>query len=266
MSQTIKKKPATKTQSESQISPQVKFFFWGSTGLIILAALGFVVTLIAFLFMSNSTSEESLDVGNYNTLPKAKSVEKASPTSDMLVTKAPERQKIIYPTITFIDPQIGEKDAPVTIIEYADFNCVYCAEVQPVLVELLQKYKGKIRLVWKNLPITGLHPTSFMAAEAALCAGEQDRFWEYHDELFANQGYFTSDMIVEFAESVNINVDEFSSCLESNKMAPRVEKSMQEAEDLLIDGTPHFYINEQEISGVADVDDFSRIIDIELGR
>jgi protein-disulfide isomerase len=255
--------PQTATPNSEINNPQIKFFLYSSTGLIVLAALFFILSSVWLIFKpSDNVIDKTLTQNQNQTEPIAKK----GNSPDLLVTKAPERQKITYPSITFIDPQLGSPDAPITIIEFSDFNCPYCAQVQETLAALFIKYPNQIRLVWKSLPITQLHPSAKIAAQAALCAGEQDKFWEYHDLLFANQDYFSGDALVSFAKELNLKTSSFSSCLESGKMAPRVEKTLQEAEDLLISSTPHFYINQQEITGAADLEDFVKIIEIELNK
>lgn len=256
----------TKKPTTSQPTPnaQVKLFLWGSVGLIVLAAIGFIAGSSLLLF--NPRSSKDKKITNNDGITTKTVLQKETSGPDPLITKASERQKVTYPPITFIDPQLGPQDAPITIIEFSDFSCPYCADAQSTLGQLFVQYPNQIRLVWKNLPITQLHPSAGIAAEAALCAGEQDKFWEYHDLLFANQDYFTNDVLINFAKELNLNTNSFSSCLESGKMTPRVEKTIQEAKDLLISGTPHFYINKQEISGAAELEDFVRIVEVELKK
>lgn len=251
-----------KTNKQEISNPKVKIFLYGAIGLIILGLIFIVWSVIFFLSENNEqTTETTTNINN-----KIITENNNSENPNMLVTKAPQRQKIMYPPISFIDPQLGKKNAPITIVEYSDFNCIYCASAQQTLAELFAKYPDTIRLVWKNLPIKQLHPTAELSASAALCAGEQDKFWEYHDLLFENQNYFTNDMLINFAKKIGLNTDNFSNCIANETMLPRIKKTIQEAEDLNINGTPHFYINNQEIPGAADLEDFERIIEIELGR
>lgn len=241
---------------------QVKIFIYGASSLII---LGLISIVFSSMFFLSSGSEQTTD-STTNINNKIITENNTSENPNMFITKAPQRQKVMYPTVSFIDPQLGKQDAPITIIEYSDFNCAYCAQVQQTLSQLFIEYPDQIRLVWKSLQVKQLHPTAEAAALAALCAGEQDKFWEYHDLLFENQDDFTKDMLITFAEKLGLNTDNFANCLESETMLPRIKKTIQEAEDLNITGTPHFYINQQEITGAADLEEFERIIDVELER
>ncbi|MFH1564344.1 MAG: thioredoxin domain-containing protein [bacterium] len=251
-----------KTIQKEKTNPKVKIFIYGATGLIILGLVSIVFSAIFFLSdNSEQTTNPTADDNN-----KIITENNTQQNPNLFVTKAPQRQKIMHPPISFIDPQLGKQDAPITIIEYSDFNCAYCAQVQQTLAQLFIKYPNQIRLVWKSLPIKQLHATAEVAASAALCAGEQDKFWEYHDLLFENQDYFTNDMLINFAKELGLNTDNFSNCLANETMMPRIKKTIQEAEDLNITGTPHFYINQQEIPGAADLDEFERIIEVELGE
>lgn len=240
---------------------KVRIFIFGGVGLIVLLLILILGWAVLLLIPTQETTNKEIDSGN-----KTVTINQEEGYVNSLVTKAFQRQKIIHPPVSFIDPQLGAQNAPITIIEYSDFNCLYCAEVQSTLSELFIRYPDKIKLVWKSLPIKQLYPTSESAAMAALCAGEQDKFWEYHDLLFANQGNFSKDAFIGFAKELDLNTENFSKCLENETMLPRVKKTMQEAEDLNITGTPHFYINQQEIVGAADLDEFIDIVDIELGE
>lgn len=255
-------KPNTKITQKEKNNPKVKIFIYGAIGLITLGLVSIVSG--SMLLLSSGRKQTTSTATDINSKILAENNNSQNP--NMLVTKAPGRQKVMYPPISFIDPQLGKQDAPITIIEYSDFNCAYCANVQQTLAQLFMEYPDQIRLVWKSLPVKQLHPTAEISASAALCAGEQDKFWEYHDMLFKNQDYFTNDMLINFANEVGLNTDSFSNCLASETMMPRIKKTIQESEDLNITGTPHFYINQQEIPGAAELEDFERIIDVELGE
>jgi protein-disulfide isomerase len=239
--------------------PQTKLFLYSGAAVIVLLIIYIAGLAIFFLFPKQKANSKTV---NYN---KLIAPAEATRCAKSLVTKAPTRQKITHPQVSPEDPQLGAQTAAITIIEYSDFNCSYCANVQSILNELFIKYPDKIKLVWKNLPIKYIYPTSEMAAIAALCAGKQDKFWQYHDLLFANQNNFSKDAFVDFAKELNLDTENFFKCLDDEATLPRVKQTMQEAEDLNINGTPHFYINQQEIVGAADLDSFIDIIDIELG-
>jgi protein-disulfide isomerase len=255
-------------ENKDKNSVSVKLFIFGTLGLV-LFVLGFVI-IGGIIMMSGSGTQNGNNSTMVKTLKKSEMLDTEivkEKDPNMFVTRASnQRQKVDYPTVSFINPQTGPTDAPVTIIEFANYNCPFCAEVESVIKDLISKYEGKINFVWKDLPVSHLQTSATLAAQGALCAGEQGKFWEYHDLLFANQQFFSLEKLMEFAGNLNLDVDNFTNCVESNKMLPRIEKSIQEADDLNISGTPHFYINKQEISGAAEQEDFERVIEIELNR
>lgn len=172
----------------------------------------------------------------------------------------------IKPKINDSDPVRGLPSAPITIVEFGDFDCPYCATMNSVLKEVLRAYPEQVRLVWKDYPINSLDNKSHAAAVAARCAQSQGKFWEMHDLIFADTDSYIlpSSRFAKYAEELNLNLEEFNQCLESESTGSQVENGIQEAEDLLIEATPHFYIEGQEISGIATLDDFKKLIEIEL--
>ncbi len=159
----------------------------------------------------------------------------------------------------------GPEDAPITLVEFSDFQCPFCKRVQPTLEELFEEYDGKLRWVFKDLPLTRLHPGAVRAAEAARCAGEQDKFWEYRDGLFA-LGRVTDDVYPGVAKSLELDYEAWETCLDSGKHVAAVEADGDEAAGLGISGTPAFLINGILLSGAQPKESFTRIIEAELSR
>jgi len=157
----------------------------------------------------------------------------------------------------------GGPDAPVTLIEYSDFQCPYCHRIQPTVTEILERYDGNIRHVFKQLPLP-MHQQAEMAAEASLCAQDQGKFWDFHKWLFANSRRLSQETIVTRAEDLKMDVPAFSSCLESNQHADEVRADMAEANSFGINGTPGFLVNGRLINGARPLDDFIKVIDEEL--
>lgn len=153
------------------------------------------------------------------------------------------------PVIDFANPSIGPADAPLTIIIYSDYMCGACATMQASLVETLPDFSEEIRLVWKDLPNTGLHPRSAEAAVAARCAADQDAFWEYHDLLFARQNSAQSGYFTLLAEELGLEIGQFSECLDTQRTLPLVERDAKEAVALGIDATPYMFVGGRRISG-----------------
>lgn len=153
------------------------------------------------------------------------------------------------PQVTFLDPTIGPADAKVTIVEFADFRCPHCVAVGAEIKKILNAYPGDVRLVWKDFPFLPPADLSWQAHEAARCAGEQKKFWEYHDALFADQKYYSALYFLELASTLSLDKEMFTECLRSGKMKPLVRRSFDEGEALGIDGAPYFFINGERWSG-----------------
>lgn len=164
------------------------------------------------------------------------------------------------------EPFRGSEKAPVTIIKFEDFLCPFCKQVQPTFNDLLSRYNGKVRLVHKDLPLESLHPQARQAAEAARCAYEQGKFWEYHDKLYANSPKARADDLKSYAKEVSLNVDSFDRCFASGKYKGVVQQDLNEGAQLGLTGTPTFFINGREISGNQPLEAFEAIIDEELTR
>lgn len=159
-------------------------------------------------------------------------------------------------------PVRGDATAPVTIVEFADFECPYCSRAAQTVEKVLAAYPDKVKLVFKHFPLT-FHPKAPKAAEAAACAGEQGRFWEFHDALFTDQQLEVDAMK---AQAVRLGLDgsKFDACLDSGRMAAAVKKDQGVGTQLGVSGTPAFFINGVMLSGAQPEDAFHRIIDDEL--
>ena len=164
------------------------------------------------------------------------------------------------------EPFKGSEKAPVTIVKFEDFQCPFCNQVQPTFNELVSRYDGKVRLVHKDFPLESLHPQARQAAEAARCAYEQGKFWEYHDRLYANSPKASADDLKNYAKEVGLNVDSFDRCLVSGKYKAVVQQDLKEGTQLGLSGTPTFFINGREISGNQPLTAFEAMIDEELAR
>jgi protein-disulfide isomerase len=164
------------------------------------------------------------------------------------------------------EPFKGSEKVPVTIVKFEDFHCPFCRQVQPTFNKLLSRYDGKVRLVHKDLPLESLHPQARQAAEAARCAYEQGKFWEYHDKLYANSPKASADELKSYAKEIGLNVDSFDRCFASGKYRAIVQQDLNEGAKLGLTGTPTIFINGREISGNQPLEAFEAIIDEELAR
>ena len=157
----------------------------------------------------------------------------------------------------------GPADAPVTLVEFSDFQCPFCKRVQPTLESLFEEYEGKISWVYKDLPLTSIHPDAVGAAEAARCAGDQGKFWEYRDALFA-ESRVTKQVHPKIVEALELDQAAFDECLSSQKYNEAVTADGAEAQSLGISGTPAFVVNGILLTGAQPKEAFVRLIDAEL--
>ncbi|WP_426751600.1 DsbA family protein [Myxococcus sp. Y35] len=162
-------------------------------------------------------------------------------------------------------PVKGEKNAPVTIVAFSDFECPFCSRVVPTLKQLEDQYAGKIKVAFKNQPLP-FHANAKPAAAAALAAHEQGKFWEYHDKLFANQRALDRASLEKYAQELGLNMDKFKAALDQGKFNAQIEADMAQASSLGANGTPTFFINGRTLVGAVPVDAFKRIIDEELKK
>ncbi len=159
----------------------------------------------------------------------------------------------------------GKKDAKVTIVEFSDFECPFCSRGAAVANEIKKAYGNKILLAFKQFPLP-MHPKAKGASEAALCVNEQssDKFWKYHDKLFANQDKLDPENLAKFAKEVGAKEADFKACFESHKYAKAVQDDLDYGSKLGVRSTPTFFINGRLISGAQPFENFKEIIDEEL--
>ena len=164
------------------------------------------------------------------------------------------------------DPALGGAEAPVTIVEFSDFQCPFCQRVAPTLKQVQKTYGDKVRIVWKDFPLTQIHPEAFKAGEAAHCAGEQGKFWEYHDRLFANQQALQADSLKKYAADLGLDTAKFNACVDSAKYGDRVREGVAQGSRLGVNSTPTLYVNGRMLSGAQPYEIISAVIDEELAR
>lgn len=158
----------------------------------------------------------------------------------------------------------GNPGAKITMVEFSDFQCPFCMQAFTTVRNLLKKYDGKVKLAYRDLPLQPVPPGVPGAAEASRCAGEQGKFWEFHDLLFLNQDSFGPAVFKEYADSLHLDAEKFASCLTSDKFKPQVQQDMQEALRLGIKGTPAFFINGVFMSGAQPQEHFEQVIETQL--
>lgn len=158
----------------------------------------------------------------------------------------------------------GDARAPVTIVEFSDFQCPFCQRVQPTLQEILAKYPGKVNLAYRDFPLVQIHPNAHRAAEASRCAGEQGKFWEYHDVLYVNITKLAEDDLAEHAKSVGLDGLKFAMCLSSGRYRASVDEDMRAGANTGVTGTPAFIVNGVVLEGAQPMSAFQEVIDAEL--
>ncbi len=163
-------------------------------------------------------------------------------------------------------PAKGPEGAPVTIIEFSDFECPYCSRVVPTLDRVTDEYGDKVRLVFRQFPLHQIHPNAQKAAEASLCANDQDRFWEMHDTMFQEQKALGLDQLKQKAVRLELDADVFNECLDSGKYASMVHADVAAGRAVGVTGTPAIFVNGRFLSGAQPFEEIARLIDDELDR
>jgi protein-disulfide isomerase len=162
-------------------------------------------------------------------------------------------------------PAKGPANAPVTIVEFSDFQCPFCSRVNPTLKQVQEKYGDKVRIVFRQFPLS-FHQMAAKAAEASLCAGDQGKFWELHDAMFADQQALGVDQLKTKAAGLGVNAEQFNQCLDSGKHTATVQADMKAGSEAGVNGTPAMFINGRFINGAVPIDQITPIIDDELRR
>ena len=158
----------------------------------------------------------------------------------------------------------GNAKAKVMIVEFSDFQCPYCGQVEATLKSVLAKHEGTVALAFRDMPIAQIHPQAEQAAEAARCAGEQSKFWEYHDLLFADQSKLDKTGLVDKARSLKLDEKQFETCLSNERYKTQIQKDSQDGMRAGVSGTPGFFINGYFLNGAQPETAFERVIQEQL--
>jgi protein-disulfide isomerase len=148
-------------------------------------------------------------------------------------------------------PAAGPADAKVTVVEFSDFQCPFCGRFFPTLKQVQQNYGDKARIVYRQYPLTNLHPNAFKAAEASLCANDQGKFWEMHDAMFQDQGRLAVKELKASAGRLGLNQKKFDTCLDTGRHTEQVQNDMAEGSRFGVTGTPALFINGVPMEGGA---------------
>ena len=161
------------------------------------------------------------------------------------------------------DPAQGPEAAPITMIEFSDFQCPFCKRTRPTIAQIMDTYKGKVRYVFRDFPLS-FHKNAQKDAESAECAGEQGKYWEYNTLLWDKQGSQEVDQLKQYAKEMGLNAGKFNECLDSGKFAKEIEKDAADGAAAGVSGTPAYFINGIFISGAQPFEKFQEVIDSEL--
>ena len=224
----------------------------------------FFALVLQFNGMNTNIKELTAAVTNVE-LPTVEKAAAPAPTPTAAPTPTPN------PSLDMVkladdDPVKGDKDAPVTIVEWSDFECPFCARFyRDTYSQIIQNYidTGKAKLVFRDYPLS-FHPNAQKAAEASECADDQGKFWEMHDKIFENQGTLSTDNFKAWAVELGLDATEFNDCLDSGKHAAETAKDLADGSAAGIRGTPGFIINGQLVSGAQPYANFAAAIDAAL--
>lgn len=157
--------------------------------------------------------------------------------------------------VTEDDHQQGPVDAPVTMVEYGDYECPYCGAAHPIVKQLQRRLGDDLRFVFRDFPLTQIHPHAEQAAEAADSAGDQGSFWDYHDILFENQDALSHRDLVRYARELRLDLDQFTGDLEDHTNVDRVRQDFESGIESGVNGTPTFFINGTRYDGPAEFEE-----------
>ena len=188
-----------------------------------------------------------------------------APAAAQAEPAGPDTDTKVWPVNVGSAPAKGPKNAPITMVVFSDFQCPYCGRIEPTLAKLESEYPGKIRIAWKNYPLP-FHQNAKPAANAALAAGEQGKFWEMHDKLFANQQALDRPSLEKYAQELGLNMSRFKAALDGNKYEEQIASDMKEGTAVDVNGTPATFVNGRKIGGAYPYEIFKKVVDQELAK
>jgi protein-disulfide isomerase len=167
---------------------------------------------------------------------------------------------VLFDSIRPDDHMQGDRTVTCSLVEYGDYECSSCAQIQPALKELQRKFGSRLSFVFRNFPLSDIHPWAEKAAEVAEFAGKHNKFWEMHDLLFANQDRFSDDLFLELVDKVGLPYPQLLIALERNTFQARVLAEFQAGLRSGVNGTPTFFIDEDRYDGSIDYDSLAEAI------
>ena len=161
-------------------------------------------------------------------------------------------------------PVLGPATAPITIIEFSDYECPFCKRAEPALTQALETYKDKIKFAYRHYPLP-FHQHARPASEAALCANGQGKYWEYHKKVFASPS-LTEETLKQIAKDVGLDAAKFDTCMKNHEFAKEIDKDLEDGQAVGVNGTPAFFINGRMLSGAQPFEKFKELIDTALAE
>lgn len=171
------------------------------------------------------------------------------------------RAPMVFP----VDPALGQRNAPVTIIVFSDFQCPFCAQAAPVLRAAVERHRTTVQLVWKDFPLPQ-HQQALAAAEAAQCAAGQEKFWQYHDALFDNQLRLGDELYPELANTLGLDAAKFNACRREHTARPLIDRNLEEAAAARVDSTPYLFVNGRAWAGAVTAEELDQMIALAAAR
>ncbi|HLC63957.1 MAG TPA: thioredoxin domain-containing protein [Patescibacteria group bacterium] len=238
----------------SSLSPKATFILGIVVTLLAVFAVGFFVLLGQF--MDNGQASKTNQPANTNSNPTA------------LAPAAPTAQGgRVNVTVASSDHIRGDKNAPVKIMEFSDYQCPYCSKFHPTMQQVMAEYGDQVAWVYKHFPLDSLHAQARPAAEASECVAEQageEGFWQFTDAMFANQESLSPTFYEQIAEEIGVNMSQFKDCVSSGKFQNRVEADYQQGISYGVNGTPGNFVNGVPVKGALPFSTIAQIIDSEL--
>ena len=233
---------------------------------VLMGAQLLVLLIVAVQISALTTQINGLNTGSAAPAPTARLV---APTPAPAPSQPqPTQNNFDMAELSDDDPFKGDENAPVTIVEWSDFECPFCSRFySQTLSQIEEKYinTGKVKLVYRDFPLS-FHQNAQKAAEASECADDQGMFWEMHDKIFENQGSMSADNFKVWALELGLDATEFNTCLDSGKHASETQKDMADGSAAGIRGTPGFIINGQLLSGAQPFASFEAAIEAALSK
>jgi len=234
------------------------------SGIAMLALLGVMCAC-----GGNPADIEELKKGQKDILDRLAALDKTVQQIKTAPPAAPQRAAMdpnkVYNIPLTSSPAKGADTAKVTVVEFADYQCPFCGQAEALVKQVLETYPKDVRLVYKQFPLTSIHPQAMAASKAALAAGRQGKFWEMHSLIFDNQRQLSPEKYTEFAEKLQLDVPQFQKDMESPEVLAQINREMQEGKAADVTGTPTIFVDGKRLMNRS-FDGFKQMIEGSLGR